>query len=192
MVGLEVAAADMDHARIQDVFRRVACAAECATPLVVANASEMRAWTDGTTVYVTDALIRGMTEREVAAVLGHELGHVVERHIETSNTERDHLRESLRSSFPDDWLASVVATAVVEVALYRASGSRSRALEHRADEYGERYARAAGYTPGGMADALDRFPDARESFTHPSTPDRKSVLSGGNRKIRIRIKRTTR
>jgi predicted Zn-dependent protease len=178
----------MDQGRIQNVFRQVAAAAGTSTPLVVVDNSRPSAWTDGDSVFITKALITKLPEREIAAVLGHELGHVVERHIETTKVERNRLRQHLTSSFKNDSLAGAVAAAVVEVALLGASSQRSHVLEHRADAHGEAYASRTGYRPGTMADALRRHPEGT-SFTHPSTSKREEFLADKSRKLRIRIRR---
>jgi predicted Zn-dependent protease len=180
----------MNMDRLQDVFKRVAGAAGRPTVLEVVRRNDANAWTDGDKVYVTDALVANMPEREIAAVLGHELGHVVERHIAATNSELDRLHETLTASFSGDSLGSVIASGVVAVALIAATGKRSHTLERRADKCGERYSQAAGYASGAMADALGRLPKAGESFTHPSTADRQNALSGSGRVIRIKIRRT--
>src|SRR5262245_9069161 len=112
-----VVEADMEHNEVEAVFARVARAAGCRTKLIVENSPAMTAWTDGRVVHVTDTLIARMPERELAAVVGHELGHIVERHIATSNSHFEKLRAALSSAFAGDSLESVIAAAVVHAVL---------------------------------------------------------------------------
>jgi beta-barrel assembly-enhancing protease len=179
----------VDRSDLRTVFERVARAAAQSTKLEIVRSHKRNAWTDGTTVYVTDSLVASMPEREVAAVLGHELGHVVERHIATTTAELERIHQKFTSEFPAGSLDHVIASAVVAVGLLAASGRRSRTLEHRADKWGERYARKAGYEPGAMSDALSRLPRAGKSFTHPSTSRRHEALQHTGKTLRIRIRR---
>ncbi len=104
-------------------------------------------------VYVTRQLLALMnSEAELAAVLGHEVGHVAARHSNSRST-----RSSL-GSLGAAVLGAVTGSDIVgRIAgvgsqLYTLSYSRNQ--EYQADQFGVRYATAAGYRPSGMADAL--------------------------------------
>jgi len=180
----------VDRSKLQALFRKVAAAAGQPTSLRVVRSRQRNAWTDGTCVWVTTALVSELGERELAAVLGHELGHIVERHLPTTRAARRQLREQLYRRVSGDWLAMLAASAVVESALGLATAERRRQLEHRADLRGESYANRAGYARGSMSDALERVAGGRPSGpTHPSTETRRKALRRGGRKLRVRVKR---
>jgi predicted Zn-dependent protease len=104
-------------------------------------------------VYVTRQLLALMnSEAELAAVLGHEVGHVAARHSNSRSTR------STLGNLGAAVLGAVTGSDIVgRIAgvgsqLYTLSYSRNQ--EYQADQFGVRYATAAGYAPSGMADAL--------------------------------------
>jgi len=142
-------------------------------------------------VYVSRGLLaQANSEAELAAVLGHEVGHITGKH----SAER-YSRGMLTQIG-----AMVVSTAVDNALATRALGvgsdlylkSYSRGQEDQADELGIRYASKAGYTPSGMASFLRSLDSdtrlqrmlagqgeentALSSYfsTHPQTADRVS------------------
>ncbi|MBD8678816.1 M48 family metalloprotease [Sphingomonas sp. CFBP 13720] len=111
-------------------------------------------------VYVTRQLLALMnSEAELAAVLGHEVGHVAARHSNSRNTR------STIGSVGAALLGAVTGSDIVSriagvgSQLYTLSYSRNQ--EYQADQFGVRYATAAGYPGTGMADALARLNDAQ-------------------------------
>lgn len=134
----------------------------------------------GGLVYVYSGLIEATgSEDELAAVVGHEIGHGVGRH----GTER------LTRQYGLSVLASLVlgedpgllSEIVAEVVAAGAVAQFSRSQEFEADELGVRHMASAGYDPEGMVVFLgrllelrERSPGAVEQFfaTHPDTEDR--------------------
>lgn len=122
----------------------------------VVNTEVVNAFTapPGCYVYVTRGLLSLMnSEAELAAVLGHELGHVTAKHA-----ARQRNREALSG------LAAVLVGAVSKSdTLGQLAGqvaqvsvlSYSRTQEYEADSLALRYLPQAGYDVGGMARVLD-------------------------------------
>jgi len=136
----------------------------------------------GGKVFVTAGLVSVMTnERQLAAVLGHEIGHVCAKH----NVK------GLQRQMGAEILASIAASAVggeagkaAEVGAKVAGGiinlRYSRKDEYQADELGIRYMSRAGYSPWGMVELLRRLEELRSSGgtlpeffqTHPDVDKR--------------------
>ncbi|MFV1918026.1 M48 family metalloprotease [Sphingomonas sp. MJ1 (PH-R8)] len=109
-------------------------------------------------VYVTRQLLALMnSEAELAAVLGHEVGHVAARHSNKRNT-RATLGGLLSAGVGwltgSDVLGRIASTGTQ---LYTLGFSRSQ--EYEADGLGVRYATAAGYDPYGMSAMLRQLND---------------------------------
>ncbi len=125
-------------------------------------------------VYVTRQLLALMnSEAELAAVLGHEVGHVAARHSNSRNT-----RSTIGGLFAAGLGALTGSDILGRVAgigsqLYTLSYSRSQ--EYQADQFGVRYATAAGYAPIGMAEALAQLNDAQGLAAQTSGRDANAV-----------------
>ena len=125
-------------------------------------------------VYVTRQLLALMnSEAELAAVLGHEVGHVAARHSNSRNT-----RSTIGSLFAAGLGAVTGSDILGRVAgigsqLYTLSYSRSQ--EYQADQFGVRYATAAGYAPIGMAEALSQLNEAQSLAQQTSGRDANAV-----------------
>ncbi len=142
----------------------------------------------GGPVYVTTGLLKIMnSERELAAVLGHEVGHIAAKHTVNG-------------------LQRQMGTAVLIEAISYAAGSRgatagkiaaivanltelkySRDDEYQADEAGIVYMMRAGYNPYGMVEMLGDLQGLSESepgrlaemlSTHPLTSKRVEEARG--------------
>lgn len=104
----------------------------------------------GGTVVLTDALVREFAEDPdvIAGVLGHEIGHVVERHglrqVYTS------LSVYILVALIAGDVGPILEETLLEGQLFL-SLSFSRAHERAADTFGLRLTRAAGYDPAGLA-----------------------------------------
>lgn len=107
-------------------------------------------------VYVTRQLLAIMnSEAELAAVLGHEVGHVAARHSSKRNTGS--LLGGLLSSGLGYLTGSDLVTRVAGIGTQLATLGYSRSQEYEADGLGVRYSTGAGYSPFGMANMLSQL-----------------------------------
>ena len=145
-------------------------------------------------IYVSRGLLTIMnSEDELAAVLGHEIGHVAGRHAAQRQAKS-------RGWIPLQILAGIGGAAASAVsptlggmvagagqlpaALVLASYSRKQ--EKEADRLGQQYIAAEGWDPAGLATTMDaltreqelaggRDPNRMSFFdSHPTTPERSS------------------
>ncbi len=152
----------------------------------VLNSPEVNAFAlPGGYVYITRGLLAlANSEAELAAVVGHEIGHVVARHT------AQRYSQAVVAGLGAALLGAAVGGDVEQLAqlgseLYLASFSRDQ--EYQADQLGVRYLRNAGYAPDAMAGFLKNLirnkaleellleenqPEAGFFSTHPNTPDR--------------------
>ena len=165
------------------------------TPVVNAFAAP------GGYIYVTRGIMALMgSEAELAAVLGHEMGHVAARH------SMKRLSGQMLASI-GLMLGSVLSKDIAKVAGLAGLGMQllflkfSRSDEYQADSLGVRYARQAAYSPAEML----RFFTALENMsvetgghkipsflsTHPMTSDRiakvKAMVSSQD--VRLEVKK---
>jgi len=135
--------------------------------------------TPGGYLYVYSGLLLfAENEAELAGVMAHETGHVVARHA-ARNMVTAYGIEAVTSLVAGDnpGLLRQVATGVASQGLLL---KHSRGEETEADEYGARYASAAGYNPYGLVTFFQRL-EAQEGNVpgalvflsdHPATPER--------------------
>ena len=137
----------------------------------------------GGKVYVTSGLMAAMTnERQLAAVLGHEIGHVCALH-NVKGLQRQ-LGAELLAKLAAEALGGKTGQAA-EVGVKVAGGMMtlkySRNDEYQADQLGVRYMSKAGYNPYGMVELLTVLHNMSESGsgglpeffqTHPLTDKR--------------------
>ncbi|WP_293904106.1 M48 family metalloprotease [Phenylobacterium sp.] len=178
-------------AYVQRIGERMAVAAglggRCAFAIV--NSQVVNAFTTppGCYVYVTRGLLGIMnSEAELAAVLGHELGHVAANHAQRQQNQE--AITGLAAALVGAVARSDVVGAVAGRAAKLGSLGYSRSQEYEADSLAIRYLPLAGYAPRGLADVLDDLQredqfsaratgrDARAmpvwASTHPLTADR--------------------
>ncbi len=138
-------------------------------------------------IYVTRGVMAlSNSEDELAAVLGHEVGHITARH----SAER--YSRAVAATLGTSILSAAIDNVGVSQALGLGSDlylrSYSRGQESQADTLGIRYLTRAGYAPSGMAgflsnlqadSALQASLDGNKSksansffSTHPGTPER--------------------
>ncbi len=123
-------------------------------------------------------LLTAANEAEVAAVLGHETGHIVDRHVERAMVNAyglDALASAALGQNPGP--AKELAAGVVGTGVMRA---HSRSEETEADEYGVRTVAEIGYDPRAMLTFFAKLESGEGKTsrvqqylsTHPLTPDR--------------------
>jgi beta-barrel assembly-enhancing protease len=139
--------------------------------------------TMGGYVYVTTGLVAAAdNEAQLASVMGHEIGHIAERHA-LKNIREQAVRQGLLTAAGLD--SSTIANLAVEFALNRPN---SRQDEYEADELGLANLTAAGYAPGAMVDFMEKLLNQRSTptvlSTHPATEDRitrlEEAIDAGN------------
>ena len=139
--------------------------------------------TPGGHLYVYSGLLLAADDAsEVASVLSHEAGHVVARHSARQMVDAYGL-EALASLAlgKNPGLASQLAAGIAGKGAMLAN---SREDETEADEYGARYASAAGFDPRGLITFFRKLeqqegksPQLLKFLSdHPATPDRISHL----------------
>ncbi|HTJ92395.1 MAG TPA: M48 family metalloprotease [Pararobbsia sp.] len=129
------------------------------------------------------------TESELASVLGHEMGHVLQRHIARSIAQQRNSGYAALAGLLFGVLAGIVAhSADLGEAMVLGSQAMavdnqlrfSRTAEHEADRTGFRMLAGAGYDPYAMAEFFRRLEAASHDSgivpayarTHPLTTDR--------------------
>ncbi len=133
--------------------------------------------TMGGFVYVTTGLIETAdNEAELASVVGHEIGHIAERHAVEQLREAAVARGLMTAAGLDE---NVAVNIGVDLAIRRPN-SRSDELE--ADELGLANMQSAGYAPIAMVTFMEKLlgQGSVPTFlsTHPATSDRIQALSG--------------
>ena len=144
-------------------------------------------------VYVTRGLLSlAETEGQLAAVIGHEIGHVTARHGAQRQAQGTlagigAMGASILGSI---FVGPDAGRAIGQLANVGAQGylaSYSRDQEYQADELGIRYNGRIGFTPFGMSEFLEKLDSEKDLIaklrgqaprgssyldTHPPTPDR--------------------
>lgn len=108
------------------------------------------------------------SESELASVVAHEIGHVLQRHIARGMTQRAQTGHAMIAALAGALLAALsgspdlamgVAAFGQAAAVDRQLGF-SRQAEQEADRYGLDMMTRAGFDPGGMARMFERLDDA--------------------------------
>ncbi len=137
----------------------------------------------GGKIFITAGLMRRMTnQRQLAAVLGHEVGHVADLHnIQGMQRQMGQSALVKVAQVLGGEKYGSVAGQVTQVVTSMKLLEYSRDQEHTADELGVRYMTRAGYNPRGMIEllgVLDRLSNEDKSTldelfrTHPYSSDR--------------------
>jgi predicted Zn-dependent protease len=135
-------------------------------------------------VYVTRGLMdSGISEMELAGVLGHEIAHAAKRHSMRQLERSLGVTVLLQILTKGQSGAAELSTQVVQLLLER---GYSREYEFEADNAGAFYSWKAGYNPWGLVFFLDRLLKMQKGessgsvaqwfSTHPDTKDRISRL----------------
>lgn len=144
----------------------------------------------GGQVFITVGLLKKMcSEAQLAAVLGHEIGHVLARHG-AQHLAKQQLGQSLVTAIsvgtydPDRPYSSRAAALFAQAANQMVSLRFGREDELESDRHGFRIMRAAGYDPRGILelmrilDAASRGGRQPEFFsTHPNPENRLERLT---------------
>ncbi|WP_109478774.1 M48 family metalloprotease [Paraburkholderia sp. C35] len=137
----------------------------------------------------TGLIVSTQTESELASVIGHEMGHVLQRHIARMITAGEHSGYAALAGMLLGVLAGVLAHSGDLGSAIAIGGQAyavdnqlrfSRAAEHEADRVGFQLLAAAGYDPYGMVSFFERLDRASMSDagapayarTHPLTGER--------------------
>ncbi|PIE17237.1 MAG: hypothetical protein CSA66_06295 [Proteobacteria bacterium] len=130
----------------------------------------------GYTYITTGLILQASSCGEIAGVLGHELGHVTERHGVKK------LEEAFAISIITEWFLGegLAADAALTIYSFLLSTEFSQEDEAEADSVGLQIAFAAGYNPYGLVDFFQRLLDltgessafAQFFSSHPATEDR--------------------
>ena len=139
-------------------------------------------------IYVTRGLLAHLTsEAELAAVVGHEIGHVTARHTAAQMSQQQLIGLGLAvGSMANAQVAKYASTADQALGILYLKFSRDN--ESQADELGLRYMRRADYDPRQMPEVfrmLDRLGAASGGgslptwlATHPSPGNRFTAING--------------
>jgi len=125
--------------------------------------------TPGGFIHVTRGLL-GMVkdESELAGVLGHEITHVTERHtvdeLRKSSLTKDVSEQAGKGSLTKEVVARRANKAFEDIF----NGKFSQAQESDADRIGIRLANKAGYSPHGLATALQKILDRNSGQQQPN------------------------
>ncbi|MHB9841159.1 M48 family metalloprotease [Paraburkholderia terrae] len=142
----------------------------------------------------TGLIVTTQTESELASVVGHEMGHVLQRHIARMITAGEHSGYAALAGMLLGVLAGVLAHSGDLGSAIAIGGQAyavdnqlrfSRAAEHEADRVGFQMLAGAGYDPYGMVSFFERLDRASMSDagapayarTHPLTGERIADMS---------------
>lgn len=126
----------------------------------------------GGQVFITEGLFKRLkTEGQLAGVLGHEIGHVIERHS-AQQLAKTQLTEGLTgaaviASYDPDNPRSRETAAVAAAIGQLVSLRYSRGDELQADEWGVKLTAAAGYDPRAMIGVMEVLEEASRGGAPP-------------------------
>jgi len=149
----------------------------------------------------TGLILAAQTESELAAVLSHEIGHVVQHHIARMLGEQ---KENSLISLGSLLLGALATTASPDAGMGIMMGGQglavqrqlhfSRDAEREADRVGLGILEKSGYEPAGMVTFFDRLQQANRGYTdvppflltHPLTTERMADIEDRIRDLRYR------
>jgi predicted Zn-dependent protease len=151
----------------------------------------------------TGLIVATQTESELASVVGHEMGHVLQRHIARMITAGEHSGYAALAGMLLGVLAGVLAHSGDLGSAIAVGGQAyavdnqlrfSRAAEHEADRVGFQLLAGAGYDPYGMVAFFERLDRASMSEagapayarTHPLTGERIADMADRARRSQYR------
>jgi len=164
--------------RVQRVVGRLEPDSKNRPEAKVLRASEDNAMAVPGHVYITGALLRKLSDDELAGVMGHELGHLKAGHTKTA-LKRTRIAEGIGGALKlaganNNFQQGVTVASVLQLLSY------SRKQEYEADRIGVEIATRAGYSPDGLPNALRKLPKEKDRVeflsTHPATDSRTSRL----------------
>ncbi|HEX9445000.1 MAG TPA: M48 family metalloprotease [Candidatus Binatia bacterium] len=141
------------------------------------NLDAVNAWTDGYSVWVTRGMLRFVkSDDELAAVLGHEMGHALRGHIR-QGLAQDIVATAL--TIPAGVFGGDLAAQLAQRMIQLATSKFDRDREREADLYGLIWAYRAGYNVDEGKEVFRRIavemPGSMERgflSTHPTAPER--------------------
>jgi predicted Zn-dependent protease len=189
--------------RLQSIIARLGPASErpdLRYSVAVLNSPSINAFAlpDGQLFVTRGLLAVANDEAEIAAVLAHEMAHVVARHAMQRMEASQNVLLGSRVLHAVTGDAQAGQNALVSGALTVASFSRQQELE--ADQLGIRNLHRAGFDPYGAARLLENMdraaalraamlnqrsdnPESSFLATHPSTPERLALAVAGARQL---------
>lgn len=106
-------------------------------------------------IVITDEMIAlAKNDREITAVLAHEIGHVVHRHILRATLQDSAIGILLAVVLGDASALSTLAAALPTVMLH---SKFSRQFEEEADDFSLKYLQGKGLSPAAFADIMERL-----------------------------------
>lgn len=125
----------------------------------------------GGQIFITRALLNKMTrEDQLAAVLGHEIGHVIHRHS-AEHMAKGQFGQMLATAVgvgaSDDPTTSRAAHTAAQMANQMFQLKFSRSDETESDEAGILYMVEAGYDPRGMLELMEILAEASKGSRQP-------------------------
>lgn len=173
----EVASRIIEATGTQSVIRFVFAAKSDQVKASQINLDAVNAWTDGKTVWVTRGMLRFLkSDDELAAVLGHEVGHALRGHIR-QGLAQDILGTAL--AVPAGIFGGSIGQQVAARMVQLATAKFDRDREREADLYGLLWVYRAGYDVDQGKEVFKRIaiemPGSMERgflSTHPTAPER--------------------
>ena len=110
-----------------------------------------------------------MTDEEVMAVIGHEIGHVV--HTDSKDAMKNaYLRSAVKNAAgaANDKVAKLTDSELGAMAEALAGSQYSQKQENEADEYGVEFCVKNGIDPYAMANSLTKLAKLSEGVAQPS------------------------
>ena len=120
----------------------------------------------GGQVFITRALLRALkTKGQLAGVLGHEIGHVIERHSNQQMAKSQFLQGLAAAGGVAG--GSEQGARMAQAAAQFAQMKYGREDEHEADTWGVRLCYLAGYDPRAMLGLMEILAEAAHGQTPP-------------------------